>query len=237
MWRLVLVTSMFLTLALGAVAQASPPPIVVESLTIQNEGAGTTLRFTARFAEAFDESAFPQTGTAVVMQADGQRSKCLNVSLVRTNVVGGLATYVGKFNFIYQASVLTGRADLGGSIFDFSAPMDGTPGTVVRSEASSINGQGSNAAAPAVVIRPQPVTITPDPATIDPRLKATAAPEPQAVVAQPAPAAQQGAAPLSSLVNSVSTQPVAWLGLIVVLVAVVSAYFDRKRSLSRATAG
>jgi len=231
MWRVILAASMILTLALGSLAEASPPPIVVESVTIDNEGAGTTLRFAARFAEAFDESAFPETGTAVVMQQDGRQAKCLNVSLLRTDVDNGVATYVGRFNFIYQASTLTGRADIGGSIYDFSAPLDGTPGTIsLSSHQGSING-----AAPAVITAP--VAITPDPATRDPRLAATAAPEAQpATQAQSAPAAQP-ASPALPLIDSMTTQPVAWLGLVVIIVALVSAYFDRKRSIARATTG
>jgi hypothetical protein len=224
MWRVILAASMLLTLALGSLAQASPPPIVVETLTVEKEGAGTTMRFTARFAETFDESAFPETGTAVVMQVDGNRSKCLNVALLLTGVDGGLATYVGKFDFVYQgASVMTGRADIGGTIVDFSAPLDGTPGKIdLSAHQGSINGVG----APAIVTAP--VTITPDPSTIDPRLLQTAAPQPQQAVS--------ASQPVASLVDGLTSNTVALLGLIVVAVAIVSAYFDRKRSLARTTA-
>lgn len=225
MWRVILAASMLLTLALGSLAQASPPPIVVETLTVEKEGAGTTLRFTARFAEAFDESAFPPTGTAVVMQVDGNRSKCLNVSLLLTGVEGGVATYVGRFDFVYQgASVMTGRADIGGNIVDFSSPLDGTPGTIGPSaDRSPISG----VVTPTVVTAP--VTITPDPATIDPRLLQTQAPQPQQQAVSPSQ-------PVASLVDGLTSNTVGVLGLIVVAVAIVSAYFDRRRSLARTTA-
>lgn len=224
MWRVVIATSMLLTLALGSLAQASPPPIVVETLTVEKEEAGTTMRFTARFGEAFDESAFPPTGTAVVMQVDGNRSKCLNVGLVKTSVDGGLATYVGKFDFVYQgAAVLTGRADIGGSIVDFSAPLDGTPGTIGP---SADRRPLSGVITPTIVTAP--VTITPDPATIDPRLLQTAAPQ-----AQPSVSAGQ---PVANFVDGLASNSIGLLGLIVVAVAIVSAYFDRKRSLARTTA-
>lgn len=231
MWRVVLAVSLMLTLAFGSLADAKCLACL-ESVKIDTENGSTLLRFTARTS---DPAAFPETGTVVVMQFDGNRGKCLTVSLIRTGITtdpnagpgqpAAIATYVGRFNFIYQnATVLAGRADLEGSIYDFTVPLNGTPGKIT---VSSYQGTISGAGAP-TIITPQPVTITPDPATIDPRLLATAAPQ-----AQPAPAA----APLAGLIDTVSTQPVAWLGLIVVLVAIVSAYFDRKRSLTRATAG
>lgn len=224
MWRLVLVTSMLLTLAFGAIAEASPPPIAVESIVIDTDAASTTLRFAAR---TMDGSAFPETGTAVVMQFNGNQGKCLNVSLVHTGTSGDVGAYVGRLNFIYQgATVLSGRADIGGSIYDFSAPLDGTPGTVTL---SSYQGSISGAGAPPIAAA-QPVVITPDPATRDPRLAATAAP-----VVEPAPQARPAAT--AGAFDGLVLQPVAWLGLVVIIVAVVSAYFDRKRSLARATAG
>ncbi len=234
MWRVVLAASMLLTLALGSLADAKCA-VCVESVQIGTENGGTTLRFTAR---TVDPSNFPETGTAVVMQFDGNRGKCLNVSLVRTGIENGqiagqpptqIATYVGRFNFIYQgATVLAGRADVGGSIYEFSAPLDGKPGTVrLSGYQGTINGAG----APAIVTAP--VTITPDPSTIDPRLAAAATPAVPAPAAQPA---QQAASPVTSLIDSATTQPTLWLGLIVILVAVTSAYFDRKRSLARTTA-
>jgi hypothetical protein len=227
MWRLVLVLSMLLTLAFSAVAEASPPPIVIESVTVERDGAGTTMRFTAR---STDGAVFPETGTAVVMQVDGNRSKCLNVSLLRTGTSGGLATYVGKFNFTYSgASLLTGRVDIGGAIHDFSAPLDGKPGTIgVSADQRSIN-----AASAPTVITPQPVVITPDPATIDPR---TAAEQRAAVAAaQQAAARPEPLAAPASAIAGVASQPAAWLGLIVIVSALAGAYFDRKRALARAT--
>lgn len=220
MWRVVLAASMLLTLAFGSLADAKCA-VCVESVGITTDGAGTDLRFTAR---SMNGQAFPETGTAVVMQFDGNRGKCLTVSLVRTGVDGDQATYVGRFNFIYQgATVLSGRADLGGSIFEFSAPLDGKPGTIGL---SSYQGAISGAGAPAIVRAP--VTITPDPATIDPRLLQTQAPQ-----AQPAVSASQ---PALALVDGLTSNVVAVLGLIVVAVAIVSAYFDRRRSLARTTA-
>lgn len=229
MWRVVLASSLMLTLALGGLAEASPPPVVIESVAIHEESGGTTLRFTARFAEAFDPKYLPETGTAVVMQADGQRAKCINVSLVKTSVDGGIATYVGRFDFTYRnADVLSGRADIGGSIYDFGAPVDGQPGTLSKaSYQGSITGQGA-----APIVASQPVAITPDPVTIDPRTAA-------ATAAAQAPRAGQGAtAPTTpTLVDGIAANPMPLLGLIVVVVAVVSAYLDRKRSLARATGG
>ena len=234
MWRVVLAASMILTLAFGSIADAKCA-VCLESVRIETEGGGTLVRFNMG---AHDPAAFPETGTAVVMQFDGNRGKCLNVSLIRTGIdtSGGpgqwpaVATYVGRFNFVYQgATTLSGRADIAGTVWDFSAPIDGQPGTIGESQAGALNGVGAVITAP--------VTITPDPATRDPRLAATAAPEAQpATQAQSAPAAQP-ASPALPLIDSMTTQPVAWLGLVVIIVALVSAYFDRKRSIARATTG
>lgn len=220
MWRVILAASMLLTLAFGSLADAKCT-VCVESVGITTDGAGTDLRFKAR---SMNGQAFPETGTAVVMQFDGNRGKCLTVSLVRTGVDGDQATYVGRFNFIYQgATVLSGRADLGGSIYEFSAPLDGKPGTIgLSSYQGAINGAG----APAIVTAP--VTITPDPATIDPRLLQTQAPQPQPQVS--------AADPVANLVDGLTSNTIGLLGLIVVAVAIVSAYFDRRRSLARTTA-
>ena len=220
MWRVVLAASMLLTMAFGSLADGKCA-VCVESVGITTDGAGTDLRFTAR---SMDGSAFPVTGTAVVMQFDGNRGKCLTVSLVRTGVDGDQATYVGRFNFIYQgATVLSGRADLGGSIYEFSAPLDGKPGTIGP---SSYQGAINGAGAPAIVAAP--VTITPDPVTIDPRLLQTQAPQ-----SQPGVSASQ---PVADPLDGLTSNTIGVLGLIVVAVAIVSAYFDRKRSLARATA-
>lgn len=232
MWRVILAASMLMTLAFGSVADAKCA-VCLETVRIETENGGTTLRFSAR---SVDRSAFPETGTAVVMQFDGNRGKCLNVSLVRTGIENGqtagrpptlVATYVGRFNFVYQgATMLSGRADIAGMVWDFNAPIDGKPGTIGAGEAGALNGAGA--------VIPAPVTITPDPSTIDPRLIARAAPAAQAApVTQPA---AQASSPVTPLFESFTTQPVAWLGLIVVLVALASAYFDRRRSLGRATA-
>ena len=237
MWHVVLAASMILTLAFGSIADAKCA-VCLESVRIETEGGGTLVRFNMG---AHDPAAFPETGTAVVMQFDGNRGKCLNVSLIRTGIdtSGGpgqwpaVATYVGRFNFVYQgATTLSGRADIAGTVWDFSVPLDGKPGTIgVSTDQRAIN----VVAAPAVITAP--VVITPDPATRDPRLAATAAPEAQpATQAQSAPAAQP-ASPALPLIDSMTTQPVAWLGLVVIIVALVSAYFDRKRSIARATTG
>lgn len=232
MWRVIIAASTLLTLAFGSLANAKCA-VCVESVAITTDGAGTDLRFTAR---SMNGQAFPETGTAVVMQFDGNRSKCLRVSLVRTGVDGDQATYVGRFSFIYQgATVLAGRADVGGSIYEFSAPLDGQPGTIrLSSYQGAINGTG----APQIVT---PVTITPDPSTIDPR---TAEQQRAAVtVAAQQPDLQGTAArsvsawsPLQDLTDGLTQNSVGVLGLIVVAVAIVSAYFDRKRSLARTTA-
>lgn len=221
MLRLVCVLTVLFTLALGTIADAKCAACL-ESVRVETDGASTTLRFTAR---SMNGAAFPDTGTLVVMQFDGNRGKCLTVSLIRTSIEGDQANYVGKFNFIYQnAKVLSGRADLGGSIYDFSVPLDGKPGTIGL---SSYQGALNSASAP-TIITPQPVVITPDPATVDPKTAAATG------AAQRAAQGATDAKP--SGIAWLAAEPAAWLGLIAIFTAAATAYLDRKRALARTSA-
>lgn len=209
MWRLVLASSLLLTLALGAVAEAKCQ-VCVESVKAEKVDGNTSLRFTARAVHA---SALPETGTAVVMQVDGNRSKCINVSLRKVDESGGLATYVGSLTSFYGNTSLTGRVDIGGDIHEFAASFDGTPGTLQLITAATADLAAAAAAATVAPVRPVVITATP----------ATAAPEvvaPQTATAFPTP----------------TENPVLWLGAIVILATAAGALVDRRRALARATA-
>lgn len=210
MWRLVVLASLLLTLALGSVAEAKCW-VCIQSVSAEKSDAGTALRFTA---SGHDASAFPETGTAVVMQVDGNRSKCINVTIRKIDVSGGLATYSGLLTSSYGNSSFTGRVDLAGEIHEFSVPLDGTPG--------KLQWIASADAANAAPVQAAPIVVTPVP------LPTTAAP----IVA---------AEPVAQVKPSESSQPdLSWIGLMgiaVVMITIASAYFDRRRALARAGAG
>lgn len=131
MWRLIALATLLFTAALGGASDAKCR-MCVESISAQtNDGtAGWGKQITLRLAaRATDGLAFPANATAVVMQVDGDRSKCITVALYRTDVSGGLAAYVGTFT-AYGQTVHSGRLDVGGDVFDFTVPLDGAPGTV-----------------------------------------------------------------------------------------------------------
>ena len=205
MWRLITLASLLLTLAIGTAANASPIcRICIESVQAERSDAGTTLRFIARPA---DGVALPETGTAVVMQVDGNRAKCINVVLRRIEQSGGLATYSGVFTAFQGAyKTFTGRVDIGGEIHEFTLPLDGTPGSA------------QFVAAPERAIA-QPQVITP---------------QPQVATAQPVPVAEPDAVQAASRVPEPEalTQGPILLGLALLVVVVVSTYVDRKRALS-----
>lgn len=210
MRRLVVAVSLLLMPALGAAAEAKCQ-VCVDSVTAERTtGSGLSLRFTARAVEA---PALPETGTAVVMQVDGNRSKCINVSLRKIDEGGGVATYVGSLTSFYGNTGVTGRVDIGGDIHEFSVTYDGKPGTLQPAAATI-------AATP----RPSvPVSITPDPvpATAAPEVvAATAAPQTAGAVRTPSPA----------------ERPVVWLGAVVIVATLAGALVDRRRALARTTA-
>ena len=205
MWRIVLTFSLLLTLALGTVA-AAKCQVCVESVRAEKVDGNTSLRFAAR---AIHAPALPETGTAVVMQVDGNRSKCINVSLRKVDESGGLATYVGTLISFYGNSTFTGRVDIGGDIHEFSAPLDGAPGTLQLVTAATAG---------------QVVTT----ATSAPTIAPTAAPDAPVVTAAPR------TAPASAL-PSPTEQPALWLGAIVILATVAGAFLDRRRAMARTT--
>lgn len=214
MWKVIALTSLLLALALGSAADAGCR-LCVESITAQTSGGGSgwgksiTLRVIAR---ATDQASIPMTATAVVMQVDGDRSKCLNVSLSRSGVEGGLATYSGTFTG-YGQSTHSGRLDLGGEIYDFTVPLNGEPGQV-----KLIDG-----AAASQTIAQRPIAVVPAPA-----IQA-----PVAAVAQPASAREsEPAAELSA-----PDQQAILLGIGVVVFVAGTVLLERRRAHDRGTGG
>ena len=208
MWRLIALTTLLLTAALGTVAEAKCR-LCVESISAHTTdgtagwGKQITLRLAAR---STDGLAFPANATAVVMQVDGDRSKCITVALYKGDVSGDLATYAGTFT-AYGQTVHSGRLDVGGDVFDFTVPLNGAPGTVTLV-----------GAAPPPTAAPAPRTVV-VPVTV-----------PQ--VAQPAPAAPASpAAPLFDLSAPDRQGMLLALGVIAFIGA--SVYVERRQARAR----
>src|SRR5437764_11549982 len=93
MWRVFVLASLLGLLALGAVAYADCTTCLT-SVFLQRPGSGTsvTLTFTAR---ADGGTAIPAEAAAVVMQVDGQRTKCQTITLLKTAELEGVPGYSG----------------------------------------------------------------------------------------------------------------------------------------------
>ncbi len=203
MWRPIVLASLLSLLALGTAAYADCASCLT-SVFASRSGTSIGLSFTAH---ADDGSALPEVVTAVVMQVDGQRTKCLTVPLRKTAEAHGAALYSGTFTAYGQASH-SGRVDLAGQIYEFTVPLDGTAGKVALAADQSPLPQNRFV------------------------VQVTAAPATPAPTAAPAP--RENAL---TRVLSLATEPTALLGAAVVLLTFIGAYVDRRRSLARHLAG
>src|SRR5688572_27977638 len=205
MLRLIALATLLLTAMLGSAAEAKCRTCV-ESISAHTSdgtagwGKQITLRLAAR---STDGLALPANVTAIVMQVDGDRSKCITVALYKGDVSGDVATYAGTFT-AYGQTVHSGRLDIAGDVFDFTVPLSGAPGMVTL-----------------VGVAPQP-TAAPAPRTIVVPVTA-----PQA--AQPAPAAPAtAAAPLFDL--STPDRQGMLLAFAVILFIAASVYVERRQA-------
>jgi len=220
MWRLAILASLLVTLALGGVADAKCR-VCIESIWLDKGDTASTL-----FVDVRSElGTFPDSATAVVMQFGQNRSKCLNVGLVPTGIDGGIGHYSGAIPGGYGSAfngvaTFGGRIDLAGDVFEFAVPLDGTPGTAQLVTAAT----AGQIAAP-VVVTPAPLVITPESDAARARAAIGLAP---AATAQPAQTAGATATALPKL------EPMAVLGLIAILATAFGAYTTRRRALARA---
>jgi hypothetical protein len=160
MWRVLLLASLFAVLGLGTAAYADCTSCLT-SVFAERTTTNITLSFVAR---ADDDAALPGSATAVVMQVDGNRTKCQNVTLSKASGSHGVAVYAGHFP-AYGTYSHSGRVELAGQIYEFTVPLDGNLGRVeVAADQSRLNTNGVR-----VVVTAAPAAVTPNPA---------AAPEP-----------------------------------------------------------
>lgn len=198
MVRVFLFAFLFALLALGAAAYADCTSCFT-SVFAQRTSTNIELSFTA---QADGNLVLPNSVVAVVMQVDGNRTKCLSTTLFKTSQSQGVAVYRGSFG-AYGTYTHSGRIELAGQIYAFTVPLDGTPGKIdVAADQSPLNGNGVRVQ----VIAAAPVTPAPTTA--------------------PAPAG----------VELPKIDPAFLIGGGVVLVTIVGAYVDRRRSLARSLA-
>jgi hypothetical protein len=216
MWRATLLLSLLLTLALAGVADAKCR-VCLSSIRIDKTDSGAMLLVDV---QAQGGATLPESATAVVMQVNGNRSKCLNVPVARIGMNGDTASYRGALPTFYGTGATvdsySGRIDIAGDIFDFTVPTDGTPGTSQLITAAAAGAVSTTTTVSAATNVPTTApTVVPATAPV-----ATAAPE---------------TAPAFSL-QSPLQQPMTWLALIAILATLGGAYADRKRAFARATA-
>jgi hypothetical protein len=195
MVRVFLLASLFALLALGTAAYAECTSCFT-SVFADRSGTNIQLTFTASTNSG---ATLPDEVIAVVMQVDGNRTKCLNVALHKDSEIKGFAVYNGSFS-AYGTYSHSGRVELGSQIYEFSVPLDGTAGKVdIASDQSPLNRNGL-------------------------RLQVTAAPVTPAPTVAPAP---------PTPLELPKIEPAFLIGGAVVLVTIIGAYVDRRRSLAR----
>ena len=199
MFRVILLASLFALLGLGTAAYAGCSSCVTSVLAGRTTGDSIQLTFTASTS---GPAVLPAEVTAVVMQVDGSRTKCLNVALQKNSEIGGVAIYSGQFS-AYGNYSHSGRVELAGQIFEFSVPLNGTPGTVaIAADQTPLNRNG---------LRVQVTALPTAPAT-------------------PAPTVAPAQSPSAELPK---IDPAFLIGGAVVLITILGAYVDRRRSLAR----
>ncbi|MDP9274429.1 MAG: hypothetical protein M3O99_02390 [Chloroflexota bacterium] len=209
MWRVLLLASLFAVLGLGTAAYAECTSCLTSVFV--NRGATIDLTFTAT---SDNPGALPNSVTAVVMQVDGQRTKCQNITLPKVQSTDGTVMYAGTFS-AYGVYSHSGRVDLGGTIYDFAVPLDGKPGTIaVAADQSPLTGRGFTVQVSAAPVTPHPVAV----------YLADAAP---AAAAEPAQTGPQ----LPTIDRTFA------IAGALILITIVGAYVDRRRALARSLAG
>lgn len=210
MWRVLLLASVFALLGLATVAYADCSTCLTSVVFTNRHGTEIDLNF---MATSEDPSALPNSVTAVVMQVDGQRTKCQNLTLPKVRTTDGIVTYAGTFS-AYGLYSHSGRVDLAGQIYEFTVPLDGKAGTIaLAADQTPLAGRGFAVQVNAVSVTPHPVTV---------------------YLADAAPAAATATGPALALPT---IDPTFAIGGGLILITIVGAFIDRRRALARSLAG
>jgi hypothetical protein len=208
MLRVLLLASLFAFLGLATVAYADCTSCLT-SVFVNRTTTTIDLNF---IATSDDPSSLPNSVNAVVMQVDGQRTKCQNITLPKARTIDGAVVYAGTFS-AYGLYSHSGRVDLGGQIYEFTVPLDGKAGTVaLATDQTPLGGRGFSVQVNAAPVTPHPVTVY-----FQDAAPATAATPPAAILPE--------------------INPTLAIGGGLILVTIVGAYIDRRRALARSLAG
>jgi hypothetical protein len=209
MWRVLLLASLFALLGLATVAYADCTSCLT-SVFVNRTSTTIDLNF---IASSDDPSALPNSVNAVVMQVDGQRTKCQNITLPKARTVDGGVVYAGTFS-AYGLYSHSGRVDLGGQIYEFTVPLDGKDGTIaLAADQTPLGGRGFAVQVNAVPVTPHPVTL---------------------YLQDAAPAPTAATPPALDLPD---VNPTFAIGGGLILITIVGAYIDRRRAIARSLAG
>jgi hypothetical protein len=152
MVRVFVLSSLFALLALGTAAYAGCSSCFT-SVFAERTPTNIDLSFTARVG---DNAVLPDSVAVVVMQIDGNRTKCLSTTLLKTGQSQGVAVYRGSFG-AYGTYTHSGRIELAGQIYEFTVPLDGTPGRIdVARDQSALNTNGLRVQVTAAPATPAP---------------------------------------------------------------------------------
>jgi hypothetical protein len=160
MWRVLVLAFLFAVLGLGTAAYADCNSCFT-SVFAQRTSTNIDLTFTARVNE---DTVLPESVVAVVMQIDGNRTKCLNTTLSKTSQAHGFAVYRGSFG-AYGTYTHSGRIELAGQIYEFAVPLDGTPGKIdIAKDQTPLNRNGFRVQVTAAPVTPAPTVVPAAPA-------------------------------------------------------------------------
>lgn len=174
MWKLVGLASLALAFAFGTVAEAKCG-VCIDKVTAEITGATSsgenrTVRLLVSGGREHADAVAPDSATAVIMQIDGNPTKCLTLALTKSSDQGGVVTYAGTFASyarVAQGSY-EGRLEVAGNVYKFRVATDGTPGQVTLLDvvAPPVIARPVTAPAPVAPVAPvsQAVTIDEAPA-------------------------------------------------------------------------
>lgn len=120
-WSASLVFALSVSLGLYSAPAAAGAPFAVADVSVQtrdgsawSEGAPIVLVVRVTSPAAAE---LPERALSVVMQTDGERTKCLDVAMKQISVSGGVATYAGVF-YPFRAATYDGRFGIGEDVSD-----------------------------------------------------------------------------------------------------------------------
>lgn len=128
-WSASLAFALSISLGLYSAPAAAGAPFTVAGVSVQtrdgsvwSEGAPIVLVVRVSSPAATD---LPAKALSVVMQTDGERTKCLDVAMKQVSLTGGVATYAGVF-YPFRAATYDGRFGIGDDVSEIRFTVGAT---------------------------------------------------------------------------------------------------------------